>query len=422
MPSEPPASPLEVLLRAADALALDPVQRQRLLELNAEWQTTRALEATPALDALVARAVAERLKDAKVVEIEIAQAVAERLLAWAKTFALLVGVPLALLAVVLGILGINSWSDFNGTVAQGKKDIQAKITVATSSAAKLDVQARQLDGQYADLKRKFGDVSALASQVEGLSSKVTTLEEKVEFKNMGGAGSSAQQRVGRLIADYRTYLRSLGYAPKSAGFEFVVDPKTEMNAYYDGQQMVVAPEIVDMPDMILHAYGNRAAKEMQPESWNLPAIDIGALYAGISDYLACSYTGNPITGRDYVRVYRKSLPAGMFPKGYMRNMVNSLPFPAPGTTGDAVELHNLGEVWSGVFWELRRIVGCGDASPRCPVADRIVVTTWRTIPLANGAKFRVRFASLLVSNVAAAVGAEAAARAKSAFVRRGVAL
>ena len=50
-------------------------------------------------------------QDAKVVELEVSQAVAERLMSWAKIFGALVAVPLTILAVVLAILGVSKWTD-----------------------------------------------------------------------------------------------------------------------------------------------------------------------------------------------------------------------------------------------------------------------------------------------------------------------
>ncbi len=210
----------------------------------------------PSLNEAVARAVADRLKDGKSVEFELTQAISERLLAWARTFGLLVGVPLALLATLLGILGIHSWSDFDSTVSQGKKDIQAKITAATTSAARLDVrarrldaQARQLDAQYGELKRRFGDVTQLASEVEGLAGKVDKIEERIQFKGAFPSGAAAQGEVERTINDYRSYLKSLGYRPAENKLSFVIDKGTVMNAYFDGSKQAVAPEIAAMPDI-----------------------------------------------------------------------------------------------------------------------------------------------------------------------------
>src|SRR5262249_41990668 len=105
------------------------------------------------LDLIVSNALAARLKDAKVVEIETAQAIAERFLAWAKSAAMLTAVPLALLVSVLGILGFSSWSDFTKRIDAANKDIAGKIEAARSKAQDVAEKARALDVQYAKIGR-----------------------------------------------------------------------------------------------------------------------------------------------------------------------------------------------------------------------------------------------------------------------------
>jgi hypothetical protein len=55
----------------------------------------------PARDANINGTSERRLQDSKLVEYETSEAIADRLIAWAKAFALLLGAPLAVLAVVL---------------------------------------------------------------------------------------------------------------------------------------------------------------------------------------------------------------------------------------------------------------------------------------------------------------------------------
>src|SRR5947207_7219653 len=70
----------------------------------------------------IERAVRERLKDQKVVEIEASQAVISRLSDWAKLFGICIAVPLALLGVVLSVMGIRTYSDFSSRVNQAREE------------------------------------------------------------------------------------------------------------------------------------------------------------------------------------------------------------------------------------------------------------------------------------------------------------
>lgn len=410
----PQVSPLDVLFQAANVLALDPAQCQRLVELASVLQATNQSAGPEALDAAVERAIAQRLKDSKIVEIEIAQAVAERLLAWAKTFAPLVGLPLALLAVILGVLGINSWSDFSGTVAQSKRDIQAKITVATTSAAKLDTQARQLDGQYTDLKQKFGDVSRLASEVEGLSGKVNAIEEQIEFKNMPATGPASAAVIRRKLGGYGIYLRLPGYVPKSK-LQFEISPTDQMNAAFDGGKIIVSLPVAAADDILFRMYTERAQNELRPDYWDSAINGVAAIGSGIADYLPASYLGEPAFGRAFVAAYGKKLPAYVVSGDALRNLVNARPFGDPKS--DAYEMHTEGEAWGGVFWTLRTALGCTKA-PRCPAADRIALKAWVEVPFAATSIYYQRVGRYLIDAARATGGNKAAEQVRADLRRR----
>lgn len=73
----------------------------------------------------VATIIDERLKDQKIVETEVTEAVATKLLNWAKLFVTVVGVPLTILALVLGFLGVKSYSDLRAIVNKTKNEVTA---------------------------------------------------------------------------------------------------------------------------------------------------------------------------------------------------------------------------------------------------------------------------------------------------------
>lgn len=393
-----------------EQLAQLPQGLGRLPDLNAEREVAPPNE----IETIVERALGARLKDSKTVEIEIAQAIAERLMGWGKTFALLVGVPLALLAVVLTVLGIRSWNDFNTSVEQGKKEIEARLLATTTTANNLDVQAKQLTGQYDDLKRKFGDVSSLETEIERLANKVSRLEN-IQYKNLPATGSGSKAVVNQKMEAFGVYLHSIGYKPHSQTFEFVVDSNVGANAFYDGKRLVISPELVGMPDIYLHAYTRRALDEQNPDQ-NF-AIDqaMGAISSGIADYLPASFLGDPIIGRGFVKVFHDKLEPEMVKQGYIRTMENSKSFPI----AQAGEAHVVGEVWSGVFWELRGFVGCAPSVPQCEKADRLIFATWGEVAPKPVTTFGKRFAVRLVMNTRTVAGTPIADRLQNEFMRRG---
>jgi hypothetical protein len=97
----------------------------------------------------------EQLKDQKVVDIETAQAVVSKLFEWPKILACLVGVPLTVLALVLGFLGINTYSDFSRT-------IRSKQYIAVKSLEEITQQKRiEIENISNNLMASFGSVPQL---------------------------------------------------------------------------------------------------------------------------------------------------------------------------------------------------------------------------------------------------------------------
>ena len=375
-----------------------------------------------ALNAMIAEAVATRVKDAKVVEIETAQAIAERLFGWAKSAALVTGVPLGLLVVVLAVLGIRSWADFTNKIENETKRAETYLSKARTDAEEIGTAASALKTQYADLKKQFGDVSALAVDVRELSSKVEKLEQ-IQFEKSPELLPEMKATVEQHIKDYRAYLQSIGYQPPKTDLKVVVDPKTEDNAYYDGERMVAGPKLIVMPDVIYREYTNRMLKETKPEAWSATASwKILAILSGFSDYFPSSYQGDPKFGVKYVETFAARLPAETRKLGYLRNLANKRPFVTDSAGANEQEQHNAGEVWSGVFWDIRRIFGCKDDSAKCETADRILLASWSTMSVEPVATADVRFAQNLVQKIRESGNVDQADKAREAFARRGLRL
>jgi hypothetical protein len=373
------------------------------------------------LDARVAEVLTARIKDAKVVEIETAQAIAERLFGWAKTAAIATGVPLALLAVVLGVLGVSNWSDFKSSIAEGKKEVEVQFATARQTAKEILTQGTALQAQYADLKKQFGDVSTLASDVRGLSDKVERLEQ-IRFEQSSALLPELQVALEQQIKDYRAYLQSLGYRPPATELKIFVDPQYSDNAYYDGKKVVVAANVATMPDVIYREYTHRMLAETNQEARDAYDLKFRAISSGLADYFPCSYIGEPKFGAKFVETLGDKLPAEFRERGYLRNLANNRLFVADSAGPTEQEEHAAGEVWGGVFWDLRAILGCKANSGKCVTADKIVLASWTALKLDPVGNVNVRFAQYVVQNVRESFGVEPADKIHEAFARRGLAL
>ena len=374
------------------------------------------------LAALVSDAVASRVKDSKVIEIETAQAIAERLVGWAKTAAIFTGVPLALLVVVLTVLGISNWADFSKQINEGKKDVASKIADARQSISEVKDEAKAFEKEYADLKLKLGDISALKEDVSNLGARVNQLEG-IQFDKSAKLDPAVKKTIERQITDFRSYLQSLGYRPPSTNLTVSLDPTKSYNAYYDGLHIVVDPKLVTMPDIIYHEYANRVLKETNSASWDSPGWKVPAVFSGLADYFSCSYLGESKMGQKFVELApANAVTPEMKKRGYLRDMLNTRKFVTDAASKDEKEAHDAGEVWGGVFWDLRTIVGCANQSAKCVDADRILLMNWKAIAITPDQTFDLRYARAIIDSVRQQSGPEQADKVRAAFTRRGLAL
>ncbi len=139
--------------------------------------------------AQVEKAIQERFKDQKLVDIETSQAVAERLHGWAKLFGFFVGLPFAVLLIVLSFGGIEKYSDFKKLVGTVEEQVKPKIEQAKSDAEQAQKTAREakgeaedtkkiIQGATAEAKRQLGSATELAKNVKALSDRVSGLEQQ----------------------------------------------------------------------------------------------------------------------------------------------------------------------------------------------------------------------------------------------------
>jgi hypothetical protein len=321
-------------------------------------------------------------------------------------------VPLALLALVLAALGISNWTDFNKSITEGKNEVKLQLEAATQSAKQVGAEATALQAQYADLEKQFGDVLTLASDVRDLAGKVQRLE-RIQFHSSAELTTEVKAEVVNLIANYRVYLQSIGYHAPKTDVNIFVDPNESGNTYYDGQELYVTLDLVTTHEAIIRTYTKRVLQEVKPGSWDQKVEHI---IEGLADYLTCSYQGNAIYGANVVQVLGGKAPTKLHEKGYLRNLLNNRQFV------EGLEPHDAGEVWGGVFWEMRRILNCKDDIAKCPTADAILLATWNALEIEPDATVDVRFAQRLIQSILDSAGADQAGKVRDAFARRGLLL
>jgi hypothetical protein len=91
-----------------------------------------------AVKSLIADTLTSRLKDKSVVEVELASAVAERLMGWSKVFGIFVAAPIAVLLVILSLFGLSKFEDVRKAADHADELLGQAQTKLTQSSSQLD--------------------------------------------------------------------------------------------------------------------------------------------------------------------------------------------------------------------------------------------------------------------------------------------
>jgi hypothetical protein len=307
----------------------------------------------------------EQTKEQKLLEIETAQAVLVRLSGWAKLFGLVVGVPLALLGVVLAFLGIKTFADFSTSVDTAKKDAIDKIQKMQADATR-NVQEVTSAGQAlnADIKAIRAEVENNRAQLTSLNKRVTGIEEKVEFKSEVSPDLKAKLEVA--LGAFQQYYKRLGFQPATGKVTVDVssDPLPGTIAYYQNETntLVIAKAYASDSDLLLREYSHHVlyskpsleATNAERE-WAYPAIE-----SGLATYFVCSSKDSPAFGA--ATIQEQKLPAKYWTLQNNRKFTELKP-----NIGSA--LADGAQIWGGAFWDLRQKLGR-------EVADRLLYRTW----------------------------------------------
>ncbi|MCP4627604.1 MAG: hypothetical protein GY850_29425, partial [bacterium] len=296
------------------------------------------------LEQQIQEALKERFKEQKVVEIETTQAIVVRVLDWAKILAFCVGIPLTLLLLVLGVLGIKTYSDFSTMVENARQNTEQTLQQTQRKAEEIEKEGDKLTAEYEELRNQLGEVRALSHEVENLATKVTEISELVGFKPSAALTEDLQAKLKSSFASYQIYLEKLGYRSKAGQVDVYVDPTLKDNAYYDKTRnlIVLGEHFTEDIDVVLQKYTHHVIAYAAIDGQNKPSWK--AIKSGLADYFSCSFNNNALFGEKSAAVYGNP---------YLRNLENSMNFSDRSDRPYQLK----GEIWGGAFWELRGALG-----------------------------------------------------------------
>jgi phage shock protein A len=156
----------------------------------------------------------EEYKDQKVLEVETTQAIAARLAGWAKLLGFFIGIPIAAFLVVLGLIGIRTYSDLSAEIKKAHLEASAKITDVSNriaeeqkSAGNLESQEATLSKEFLDLETSLGNLKALSAQVETLKNDYQKAAANIErTKQLADRVDSLDRQVVNLNDSVRSAL------------------------------------------------------------------------------------------------------------------------------------------------------------------------------------------------------------------------
>jgi len=151
------------------------------------------------------------------------------------------------------------------------------------------------------------------------------------------------------IQEFIDYLKGLGVDFGEKPIQATVHHNDDDNSFYspDKKQLFFGdggvPDSADA-DIILHEFGHAVVDRLAglQGGWGTQA---GAMHEGFGDYIASTFFGDPNVGEWDSSAYSED--------GYLRTLANRKVFPQDLTQS----IHEDGEIWGGVLWDLRKELG-----------------------------------------------------------------
>jgi hypothetical protein len=122
--------------------------------------------------------ISAQMKDKSLIEIQLASNVSEKLIGWAKIFAYIVGIPIAIVLVILSILGISSYNDLHNESVRISSIIK-------SAEDDLKSKSTEIDNIVADYKALNKKTDSLQRDVNSLIEQIFSGVTKFETGNKG---------------------------------------------------------------------------------------------------------------------------------------------------------------------------------------------------------------------------------------------
>lgn len=229
-------------------------------------------------------------------------------------------------------------------------------TAANNLAFLLDTGLIAEPGR-ADKLRKY-----LANRPVG-TGPVLSAPTRFGFEPAAALTSSVQSELQRSLEKYIGYLDGLGFPAPDKKVIIGIDREIRSNVYYipSTSELKIGEDVLMDTSAALNQYGHHILIGVQPTVGASAPDEVSAIEAGLADYFAASFLQNPKVGEAMSKVIGYSQP-------YLRTMDNERSF----TDAKPAQSIENGEIWGGLFWELRQRF-------TREKFDSILAKAWRTV-------------------------------------------
>src|SRR5262249_8287500 len=204
-----------------------------------------------------------------------------------------------------------------------------------------------------------------------------------DFEPSEGLTLVLQEDLERNLTRYIEYLDKIGLSRREEKAKIKIDELDPANAHYNSETrtLTIDSRIANDPFVALREYGHHVlfGDRLKDSSQDHDGIE-----SGLADYFPGSFLDDPILGRKSARLIG-------FRRSYVRRLDNKKQF-EESMMGVYERRHDLGEIWGGAFWELRKRLG-KDA------IDPILAKAWRSSDPSTQAFLEAFLAEIRVSHV-----------------------
>lgn len=311
-------------------------------------------------------ALKERLRDQKVVEVETAEALADRAIKWLRTLGFFVGIPVALVAAIFSFFGITGWSELR-RVSQETLDLQKNLVEPQKRLAQANQQIEKLQVDLDEAKKALDKkIAAVNTRQDNIDDQLKAIRNRLEFCPGGSASDALKEKLEDSLSRFIVWLQGVGFdnledrvsvcvfskdAPLPDQFKSMSDV---VNAFYSSNALYIHQSLAENVSVALREYGHHAlSKSARPEAFKQTEVE-----TAVADYLPASFTGSPVIGANLGALFGLKTP-------YIRTLDNTVVY----TSTSSDDLFARGQAWSGALWSCRSRQQAG--------IDRLVLAAWR---------------------------------------------